>query len=427
MRIAVLAACVGVLVASCSSATGPTTASSATTTVASSAPKASALKTIDPKAFQAVVEGAVENMKIPGAMVVLRTPQGTFSAAVGTTELGTQTPPDANTHFRIASNTKTMTAALIVLLAQDGKLKFTDPVSDYVPDVPNGQKITIAELLKMRSGLYGYTADPALSAAMDADPGKVWTPKEVLDIAFRHPPQFAPDASYEYSNTNYALLGLVTEKVGGRPLARQFQDRLFGPAGLSQTSLPAVDDTSIPAPYSQGYMYGGTRYALADDPYPADMQAAAQAGTLQPIDYTHQNPSYATAAGGAISTADDLATWMRALVSGKVFNTDYHQQWLTSLQAEDPAAGPNGQNYGYGISYQRFGTNAAMYYHGGELPGFNSFMGYDPDNDVTLVIWTNLTLSPEGKTTAQAMLPVVLDEIYTGLSLVPSPIPTTTR
>ena len=142
--------------------------------------------------------------------------------AVGTTELGVQTPPAANTHFRIASNTKTMTAALIVLLAQDGKLKFSDPVSAYVPDVPNGENITVAELLKMRSGLYGYTADPALAAAMDADPGKAWTPQEVLAIAFRHPPQFAPDASYEYSNTNYALLGLVAEKVGGRPLAQQF-------------------------------------------------------------------------------------------------------------------------------------------------------------------------------------------------------------
>ena len=76
---------------------------------------------------------------------------------------------------------------------------------------------------------------------------------------------------------------------------------------------------------------------------------------------------------------------------------------MTSLQAEDPDA-PDGQKYGYGISYQRFGPNAAMYYHGGELPGFNSFMGYDPDNDVALVIWTNLTLSPDGKTTAQAML-----------------------
>lgn len=426
MHIAGLAACLAVLIASCSSTTEPTIASSSTTTAASSAPKESALKTIDPKTFQAVVDAAADKLMVPGAMVVLRTPQGNFNAAVGTTELAAQTPPEANTHFRIASNTKTMTAALIVLLAQDGKLKFSDPVSTYVPNVPNGESITIAELLKMRSGLYGYTADPALSAAMDADPTKAWTPQEVLDIAFRHPPQFAPDASYEYSNTNYALLGLIAEKAGGRALAQQFQDRLFGPIGLEQTSLPAADDISIPAPYAHGYMYGGSYYALADDPYPADMQAAAQAGTLRPIDYTNQNSSYATAAGGTISTADDLVTWMQALVSGKVFNADFHQQWLASLQAEDPEA-PDGQKYGYGISYQRFGPNAAMYYHGGELPGFNSFMGYDPDNDVALVIWTNLTLSPEGKTTANAMLPAVLDEIYAGLSLVPSPTPTTTK
>jgi D-alanyl-D-alanine carboxypeptidase len=319
-----------------------------------------------------------------------------------------------------------MTAALIVLLAQDGELKFSDPVAKYVPGVPNGENITVAELLKMRSGLYGYTDDPALSAVMDADPQRAWTPQEVLAIAFRHPPQFAPDASYEYSNTNYALLGLIAESVGGHPLGEQLRDRLFAPLGLAQTSLPAPSAaTTIPAPYSHGYMYGGSLFALADDPYPADMQAAAKAGTLQPIDYTHQNSSYATAAGGAISTADDLAAWMRALVSGKVFNADFHRQWLASPQAEDPDA-PEGQKYGYGISYQRFGPNAAMYYHGGELPGFNSFMGYDPDNDVTLIIWTNLTLSPDGRTTAQALLPTLLDEIYAGLALVPSTTPTTT-
>ena len=91
------------------------------------------------------------------------------------------------------------------------------------------------------------------------------------------------------------------------------------------------------------------------------------------------------------------------------------QQWRTSLIPEDPDAGPGGQRYGYGISYQRYGPQAAMYYHGGELPGFNSFMGHDPENDVTLVIWTNLTLSPDGRTTANAMLPAVLREIYTRL------------
>jgi D-alanyl-D-alanine carboxypeptidase len=306
---------------------------------------------------------------------------------------------------------------VVVLLAQDGRLALDDPVAEYVPGVPNGDTITIADLLTMRSGLYGYTGDPALAAVMDTDPAKAWTPREVLDIAFRHPPNFAPDAEFEYSNTNYALLGLIAEKAGGQPLARQFADRLFGPAGLSRTSLPAPDDTALPAPYSHGYMYGGSFYALADDPYPEDLQAAARSGTLRPTDYTNQNPSYATAAGGAVSTAADLAAWMRALVTGGIFDAEMQRQWLSSPRVEDPAAGPNGQEYGYGISYQRFGPNAAMYYHGGELPGFNSFMGYDPDNEATLVMWTNLTLSPDGRTTAQALLPPVLDQIYEGLSL----------
>ncbi|MFF5205842.1 serine hydrolase domain-containing protein [Streptosporangium sp. NPDC000396] len=376
----------------------------------------SALKPIDPAVFQSAVERAAKKLMVPGAVVLLRTPQGTFRATTGTTELGTAKPPTTGDHFRIASNTKTMTAALIVLLAQDGKLRLSDPVSAYVPGVPNGDHITIAELLKMRSGLYNYTNAPELAATMDTDPGKAQTPQAMLTIAFRHPPNFAPDASYEYSNTNYALLGLVAEKADGHPLAQQFRDRLLAPLGLTGTSLPGPDDLSLPAPYSHGYMYGGSAYALVDRPYPADVQAAVRSGKLRPLDYTHQNPSYATAAGGVISTADDLAIWIRALVTGKVLNPPFQQQWLHSLQAEDPA-GPDGRKYGYGITYQRFGPNASMYYHGGELPGFNSFIGHDPDNEVTLVIWTNLTLSPGGRTTANALLPTVLNQVYAGLSL----------
>ena len=251
------------------------------------------------------MEKATKDMLVPGAVVAIRTPQGSYTAAVGTTELGQQTPPDMNTHFRIASNSKTMTAALVVLLAQDGKLKFTDPVSAYVPDVPNGANITVAELLKMRSGLYNYTNAPEFSAELDADLAKAWTPQEVLDIAFAHPPNDPPDTAYEYDNTNYALLGLIAEKAGGRPLEEQLQERLFGPLGLQQTSLPAADEaSSMPTPYSHGYMYGGSAFAMVDDPYPADMKAAAKAGTLKPIDYTNQNSSYAHAAGGVISTAD---------------------------------------------------------------------------------------------------------------------------
>ena len=117
--IAALLACVGVLIASCSSTTEPTTPTPSASATTSSAPKNSALKTIDPQAFKAVVEDAAEQLKVPGAMVLLRTPQGQFNAAVGTTELGAQTPPAANRNFRIASITNTMTSALTVVLAQD--------------------------------------------------------------------------------------------------------------------------------------------------------------------------------------------------------------------------------------------------------------------------------------------------------------------
>ena len=348
---------------------------------------------------------------LPGAMVLLRTPQGDFVFGYGATELGGTTPPRADTHFRAASNTKTMTAAVIVQLAQEGKLRFDDPVSKYVEGVPNGDNITISQLLKMRSGLYNYTTAPELAESLDHDPARVWTPQELLAIAFKRPPNFAPGKEYDYCNTNYVLLGLIAEKIEGAPLAKIFQNRLFGPLGMKHTLLPANTSNTIPEPYSHGYLYGSSSYALVDAPYPADLQAAAKAGTLKPNDDTWQNPSYAFAAGGVISTADDLAIWMRALVGGKIFDADYQRQWLDSLEPEDPSK-PDGQKYGYGISLITFGPNS-MYFHGGEMPGYNSFMGYDPVNDVTLIIWTSLTISLDGQPTANTIMLKMLDQIYT--------------
>jgi CubicO group peptidase (beta-lactamase class C family) len=118
--------------------------------------------------------------------------QGEFTATYGTTLLGATTPPRVDTHFRIASNSKTMTAAVIVLLAQEGKLSLDDPVSKYVPGLPDGDKIAIAELLNMRSGLYTYDDDPEFWAVLERDPTKVWSPAEVLTIAFKHPPTSHP-------------------------------------------------------------------------------------------------------------------------------------------------------------------------------------------------------------------------------------------
>lgn len=318
------------------------------------------LKPFDPVALQGVVETTAKELLLPGAMVLLRTPRGDFAFGYGSTELGGAPSPRADTHFRTASNTKTMTAAAIVQLVQEGKLRFDDAVSKYVEGVPNGDNITISELLKMRSGLYNYTSAPEVGESLDRHPTRVWTPQELLAIVFKRPTIFAPGKEYDYCNTNYILLGLIAEKLEGVPLVKIFQDRLFGPLGMKRTLFPASTSNTIPEPYSHGYLYGSTSYALVDAPYPADLQVAAKAGTFKPNDDTGQNPSYAFAAGGAISTADDLAIWIRALVGGKLLEADYQRQWLDSLEPQDPRK-PLGQKYGYGISQITFGPTACIF------------------------------------------------------------------
>jgi CubicO group peptidase (beta-lactamase class C family) len=371
----------------------------------------SALKPIDQAALQTLVDTTAKELLIPGAVVLLRTTQGEFTVSYGTTLLGANSPPRGDTHFRIASNTKTMTAAVIMLLAQEDKLSLNDPISKYVSDVLNGDNITIAQLLEMRSGLYGYTDDPVVSAIIDTDPAKVWTPEEVLAIAFAHPPNFPPGARYEYVNTNYALLGLVAEKVDGKPLRQSMQDQLFGPLGLEHTLLPASTVNTLPEPYSHGYLYGSSSVALTGEPpYSPEVQAAARAGTLLPKDYTDVNHSFATAAGGVISTANDMATWIKASVAGRVLNPAYQRRWLDSLKPEDPNK-PKGQKYGYGIAQLSWGPNT-IYFHGGETPGYNSKISYDPANDMTLIVWTNLTVSLDDQQTANTLWVKVLDQIY---------------
>ena len=145
----------------------------------------SALKPISQSALQSMLDTTARELLIPGAVVLLRTPQGEFTATYGTTQLGTKIPPTTDTYFRIASNTKTMTAAVIVQLAQEGKLKFSDPVSKYVAGVPNGGNITIAELLDMRSGLYNYTNAPEFAASLDRDMKNAWTPAQLLADSVR--------------------------------------------------------------------------------------------------------------------------------------------------------------------------------------------------------------------------------------------------
>jgi D-alanyl-D-alanine carboxypeptidase len=178
---------------------------------------------------------------------------------------------------------------------------------------------------------------------------RVLAPAELLATAFAHPPNVPPGTVYEYNNTNYLLLSLVAEKVDRKPLAQSMQDRLWAVA-LAAPVFPALSVNILPEPFSHGYLYGSASVAMVGSPpYSPDVQAAARAGTLLPKDFTGLNYSFAEGAVAVISTASDLATWIEALVAGRVLNAIYQRRWLDSLQPEDPSK-PKGQRYGYGIA-----------------------------------------------------------------------------
>jgi D-alanyl-D-alanine carboxypeptidase len=355
---------------------------------------------------------------IPGAVVLLRSrDQGDWSATFGTREIGKDVPLSMDDHFRVGSNTKTMTSTVILQLVQEGKLKLDDPVSAHWPGVPNGDTITIAQLSEMRSGLYSYTFDRAFNETLDREPQKEWTPEELLAIGFSHPPGFEPGERFEYCNTNTVLLGVIVEQLTGMPASEAFAKRIFEPLGLKHTSLPDRTDSSIPEPHPHGYAFGTNVSTIDTFALPPAEQAAAVAGTLTPNDETNANPSWAWTAGGAISTVGDLATYVKALVGGGLLDEKTQKIRLDSIQPTDPA---NPGAAGYGLNIARFGPYVMG--HDGQLPGFMTFMGYDPQAENTIIVATNLATVPAGEGSALVLAKAIIGTLY-GASSVPEGSP----
>ncbi|HJZ37972.1 MAG TPA: serine hydrolase domain-containing protein [Solirubrobacterales bacterium] len=365
--------------------------------------------------LRTLIPEAMKANAIPGTVVLIRSPkQGNWSATFGTAELGKQVPMSLKDHFRIGSNTKTMTSTVILQLVGEGKLKLSDPIGKFVPGVPNGNRITIRELSEMRSGLFSYTFDPGFNATLDKNPNKGWTSAELLKIAFKHKPNFAPGKEYEYSNTNIVLLGVVIEKLTGMSASEALEERIFKPLGMTHTELPARTNWRLPEPHAEGYQFGSNVETIDSYAVPKAEQAAALDGSLKPLNDTDANPSWAWTAGGAISTPADLATYVKAMVGGGLLSPRMQKVRMNSIRPIVPGM-KNGVGYGLGIA--QFAPNILG--HDGQLPGFSSFMAYDLKTGVTVIISANLSASPvTGENAAVELGKVVLGTLY-GNAIVP--------
>jgi D-alanyl-D-alanine carboxypeptidase len=224
---------------------------------------------------------------------------------------------------------------------------------------------------------------------------------------------FAPGADFRYSNTNTVLLGLIIERLTGMRVADAIRARLFAPLGLTDTFLPPQDNTSLPAPAPHGYQWGTNAETADSEALFPERQNAVKNGSLQPTDVTGVSTSWAWTAGSGISTVKELAAYARRLVGGGYLNADLQARRLASCKSTQPSSATAAS---YCLGLAKFG---AFYGHTGEIPGFNTFMGYDPTTQTTIVTWATTAAAPDGRAPANTIAQIVIGELGKA-ALVPS-------
>jgi CubicO group peptidase (beta-lactamase class C family) len=266
----------------------------------------------------------------------------------------------ATTKFRIASLTKQFTATCILLLQERGKVSVNDPISRYLPDLPEAwQAITVHQLLTHTSGIPNFTGDQRIKELNRTGA----TPKELVALVANKPLDFKPGTKWAYSNTGYVVLGMIVEKLSGQSYADFLSSNIFAPLGMTNSGYDRAAD--ILKERASGYQIQDGHIANANF---IDM-------------------SIPFAAGGIYSTVEDMFRWNEALAqSGKLLSAVSLQQMFSQY----PEALYHGQYYGYGvvISQQKFGKLA--YYHGGGVEGFSSVIHRYPKERICIIVLSNL-------------------------------------
>jgi D-alanyl-D-alanine carboxypeptidase len=301
----------------------------------------------------------------PGAILLDRHDGRTIRLTSGLADMATGRSMRVDDRFRGASQMKSFTAAVVLQLVQEGRLRLDDPVDALLPDViPHGYGagVTVRHLLQNTSGLFDFGDDPrVLEPYFAGDLGHVWTPQQLLDIAFEHEPLFAPGTRYAYSDTGFFLAAYVVEAVTGHSFDHELRRRILRPLGLRDTSLPTVAD--IAGRHAHGYI------VLGDPP----------AG----LDITYLYP-FAWAAGGLTTTVDDSAAFYRALFGGRLLSPALMRELKTTVVADDTDLPSRS-----GLGVQRWTPCGVAWGHSGNSPGYLVYTWISPDTRHETVLMVN--------------------------------------
>jgi len=319
---------------------------------------------------QSALDSLVADDGFPGAIAAVTDADGDVTDYVaGVSDLGSDAPPPADGLVRIASNTKMYTSVTVLQLVDEKLVDLDEPVETYLPgllrgDGIDGSRITVRQLLQHTSGLPNYTS--AIAGDLFAIRDTYLSPRDLVDLALSMPASFAPGTSYQYSNTNYIVAGLLVEKLTGRPFAEQVEQRIIEPLGLDETFFPGVGDSAIPGPHATGYNNDAE-------------------GKLK--DITETDPSWAWAAGQIIASPSDVNRFMRALVGGELLSPDTLAQMQTTVEGDELW---EGAGYGLGLIGYPLSCGGVAWGHGGDISGFETRNAVDDTGRAVTVAVTAL-------------------------------------
>ncbi|WP_345592160.1 serine hydrolase domain-containing protein [Streptomyces marokkonensis] len=358
--------------------------------VALAAPAVAAPGTGGHDATRRAMEAAVAD-GVPGVTAAARDGHRPWSEAVGAGDLRTGEPRSERDRYRVGSITKTFVATVLLQLEAEGRLSLDDTVDTWLPGVVEGNgndggRITLRQLLNHTSGLYDYTADEEFGRAHFTEDGffehryDTVTPRELVEIATAHEPDFAPGTDWNYSNTNYILAGMVIEEVTGRPYGDEVRSRVIEPLKLRATSVPGTR-VSMPRPSSRAY----------------SKLAGTEAGPT--YDVTRLNPSIAGSAGEMISSSADLNRFYTALLRGRLLPAEQMAEMTTTVPAEKVE---KGAGYGLGLIKRELDCGVTVWGHGGGIHGSSSEAVVTKDGRHALALNFNGDWSGDGKAVIEA-------------------------
>ncbi|MFC6887120.1 serine hydrolase domain-containing protein [Actinomadura yumaensis] len=296
----------------------------------------------------------------PGAVAEFQGERGVWRGASGVADVRSPRPPDPRSHWRIASITKTFTATVTLQLAGEGRIGLDDPVGRYLPGLlPDGDRITVRMLLQHTAGTYNYVADLLGTPQQVRDTYRTtYRPADLVGIANAHGPAFPPGERWAYDNTGYIVLGMLIEKVTGRPADRVVTDRIVRPLGLAHTRFP-VTGTRLPRPRLHGY-------------FPDERG--------RPEDITAANPSSGWTTGAMISNAADLNAFLRALLGGRLLPPRLLAEMRRTVRAEDATRG-----YGLGLRRNELPCGRTVWGNIGIAFGYTTYAFQDGRRALTVV------------------------------------------